>query len=54
MLKNILGVYFDFFGTLIDSRYAISTVWSQIAKKLGKEISPEDERIQKGILKQSV
>lgn len=52
MLKNILGVYFDFFGTLIDSRYAITTVWSQIARKLGREISPDDELIRKGILKQ--
>ena len=52
MIKNILGVYFDFFGTLIDSRYAITNVWSQIAKKFGKEISPNDERIWKGILKQ--
>ena len=53
MLKNILGVYFDFFGTLIDSRYAITYVWSQIAKKLGKEIRPDDERIWKGMLKQN-
>lgn len=52
MLKNILGVYFDFFGTLIDSRYAITNVWSQIAKKFGIEISPDDEFIRKGVLKQ--
>ncbi len=52
-LKDIIGVYFDFFGTLIDSRFTLTTVWSRVAKKLGTEISPDDKRIWEGILKQN-
>ncbi|MFW9939507.1 MAG: HAD family hydrolase [Candidatus Thorarchaeota archaeon] len=52
MTKEIIGVYFDFFGTLIDSRYAITNVWSKIAKKLGMDIDYDDPRIWAGMLKQ--
>ena len=52
MTKNIKGIYFDFFGTLVDNRSIISLVWSRIAKKLGVEISPEDPRIWEGVREQ--
>ncbi|MFX1418111.1 MAG: HAD family hydrolase [Promethearchaeota archaeon] len=52
MIKNIIGVYFDFFGTLIDSDYAITNMWSRIAKRLGVEIEYDDPRITAGLLKQ--
>ncbi len=49
MTKDIVGVYFDFFGTLIDSRYTLTNIWSRIAKRLGVEISYDDPRIWEGI-----
>ena len=52
MSDNIEGVYFDFFGTLIDSKYSLTHVWSKIAKKLGTEIEYNDPRIWQGVLKQ--
>ena len=52
MSKNIVGVFFDFFGTLIDSRYTLTTIWSRIAKRLGVEISYDDPRIWEGIRNQ--
>ena len=52
MKKDIIGVYFDFFGTLIDSLYAITNIWSRIAKRLGKEIASDDPRILAGMQKQ--
>lgn len=52
MTNDIIGVYFDFFGTLIDSIYVITNVWSRIAKRLGKEIASDDPRILAGIQKQ--
>ncbi|MHA1987553.1 MAG: HAD family hydrolase [Promethearchaeota archaeon] len=51
MTTDIIGIYFDFFGTLIDSKYAISNIWSRIAKKLGKEIRYDNPRIWKGMQK---
>ncbi len=53
MSKKIKGVYFDFFGTLIDSRYALTNIWSKIAKRLGVEISHDDPRIWEGMLRQN-
>ena len=53
MTKNTKGVYFDFFGTLIDSRYTLTNIWSKIAKKLEVEISYEDPRIWEGIQNQN-
>jgi HAD superfamily hydrolase (TIGR01549 family) len=52
MTPDIIGVYFDFFGTLIDSNYAVFNTWSRIAKKLGKEIKYDDPRIWEGMQKQ--
>jgi FMN phosphatase YigB (HAD superfamily) len=52
LTSDIVGIYFDFFGTLIDSNYAISNIWSRIAKKLGKEIEYEDPKIWEGMQKQ--
>ena len=52
MSKNIVGVFFDFFGTLIDSRYTLTNIWSRIAKRLGVEISYDDPRIWEGIRNQ--
>ncbi len=52
MTNNITGIYFDFFGTLVDNKSIISHVWSRIAKKLGVEISPDDPRIWEGVRKQ--
>ncbi|MHA2183272.1 MAG: HAD family hydrolase, partial [Promethearchaeota archaeon] len=52
MTVDIIAIYFDFFGTLVDSRYAISNIWSRIAKKLGKEIEYEDPIILEGMQKQ--
>ena len=52
MAANITGIYFDFFGTLVDNRFIISLVWSRIAKRLGVEISPDDPRIWEGVRKQ--
>ncbi len=51
MSDNFVGVFFDFFGTLIDSRHSLTTIWSRIAKRLGKEIKPSDPRIWQGIQK---
>ena len=52
MAEKYIGIYFDFFGTLIDSQYFLTHVWARIAKKLGKEIEFSDPRIEQGILKQ--
>lgn len=52
MSKNIVGVFFDYFGTLIDSRYTLTNIWSRIAKRLGVEISYDDPRIWEGIRNQ--
>ena len=52
MLKDIQGMYFDFFGTLINGDQALNTVWSRIAKKNGKNINPDDNRIREGRQKQ--
>ena len=52
MTKDIIGVYFDFSGTLIDSRYVITNIWSRIAKRLGMDIDYDDPRIWAGIQKQ--
>jgi HAD superfamily hydrolase (TIGR01549 family) len=49
---DIIGVYFDFFGTLIDSEFAIASIWSRITKRLGKEINYDDPRIKEGVQKQ--
>lgn len=43
--NRIVGIYFDFFGTLIDALYAQQWIWTQIFKRLGKEIHPTDPRI---------
>ncbi|MCG3215542.1 MAG: hypothetical protein KAS63_02415, partial [Candidatus Heimdallarchaeota archaeon] len=51
MANNFDGVFFDYFGTLVDSRHSLTNVWSRIAKKLGKEIKPSDPRIWQGIQK---
>jgi HAD superfamily hydrolase (TIGR01549 family) len=53
MSINTEGVYFDFFGTLIDSRNALTNIWSKIARRLGVEISYEDPRIWEGMQKQN-
>jgi FMN phosphatase YigB (HAD superfamily) len=53
MTINFEGIYFDFFGTLIDGRHSIASIWSRIAQKLGKEIEPSDPRILKGIQQQN-
>jgi len=50
--KDIVAVYFDFFGTLIDSRYTLTNIWSRIAKRLGREIDSDDPRIWVGIQNQ--
>ncbi|NPD87916.1 MAG: HAD-IA family hydrolase [Asgard group archaeon] len=47
------GIYFDFFGTLVDGRHSITSVWSRIAQKLGKEIEPSDPRILQGMQEQN-
>ncbi|MFX1453942.1 MAG: HAD family hydrolase [Promethearchaeota archaeon] len=52
MTANIIGVYFDFFGTLIDSDFAVTGMWSRIAKRLGKDIEYNDPRITEGRQKQ--
>ncbi len=52
MTKKIIGVYFDFFGTLIDSRYAITNIWSRVTKRLGMNIEYDDPRIWAGVQKQ--
>ena len=52
LTKDIVGVYFDFFGTLIDSNFAVFSMWSRIAKRLGKEIEYDDPRILAGMQKQ--
>ena len=54
MKKDILGVYFDFFGTLVDSRHVLTNIWSRIAKKLGVEIASNDSKILLGMQKQWV
>ena len=52
MKKDIIGVYFDWFGTLVDSRYTLTNIWSRIANKLGKNITSDDPRILEGMQKQ--
>ena len=52
MSDSFVGVFFDFFGTLIDSKYSLTHVWSRIAKKLGTEIEYNDPLIWQGVLKQ--
>ena len=52
MTSKNLGIYFDYFGTLIDSRAVLTKAWSTIAKCLGVEISPDDPRIFEGMQKQ--
>ena len=52
MSDSIAGVYFDFYGTLIDSKYSLTHVWSRIAKRLGTEIKSDDPRIWQGVLEQ--
>ncbi len=52
MLKDILGILFDFGGTLNDYTPLCTFVWSKIAKQLGVEISPDDPRIREGIRQQ--
>ena len=52
MLKDIHGMYFDFFGTLINRDQALNIVWSRIAKKHGRNINPDDCRIREGRQKQ--
>lgn len=52
MTKDIIGVYFDYFGTLIDFRYAVSNMWSRIAQRFGMVINYDDPRIWAGVLKQ--
>ncbi len=52
MTLDIVGIYFDFFGTLIDSRHTLTNIWSKIAKRLGMEINPDDPRILAGMQKQ--
>lgn len=53
MLKDIQGMYFDFFGTLINKDKALNIVWSRIAKKHGININPDDNRIREGRKKQN-
>ncbi|MFW9896566.1 MAG: hypothetical protein ACFFD7_12240 [Candidatus Thorarchaeota archaeon] len=48
MTTDLCGIYFDFFGTLIDSDFAVTSIWSRIAKRLGKEIEYNDPRIREG------
>ena len=52
MIKDVIGVYFDWFGTLVDSRYTLINIWSRIANRLGKKIASDDPRILEGIQKQ--
>lgn len=52
MLKDIQGMFFDFFGTIINKDQILNTVWSRIAKKHGKNINPNDNRIREGRQKQ--
>jgi len=52
MIDKFEGIYFDFYGTLIDSKYSLTHVWSRIAKRLGVEIDYKDSRIWQGVLKQ--
>jgi HAD superfamily hydrolase (TIGR01549 family) len=52
MNDSFVGVYFDFYGTLIDSKYSLTHVWSRIAKKLGTEIEYGDPRIWQGVQEQ--
>ncbi len=52
MSKKILGVLFDFGGTLLDYTPCISLVFSRVAKILGFEFSPDDPRIRDGIRRQ--
>ncbi|MHA2007490.1 MAG: HAD family hydrolase [Promethearchaeota archaeon] len=52
MLPDIIGVYFDWFGTLVDSRYTLTNIWARIANRLGKKITSDDSRILEGMQKQ--
>lgn len=52
MTSDIVSIYFDFYGTIIDSNFAVFNMWSRIAKRLGKEIEYDDPRIREGMQKQ--
>ena len=52
MSNNFIGIFFDFYGTLIDSKYSLTHVWSKIAKRLGTEVEYDDPRIWQGVLEQ--
>ncbi len=54
MSKKFQGIFFDFGGTLYDYYPSNSVIWSRIAKRLGVDISPDDQRIWEGMRRQSV
>lgn len=54
MRKEIQGILFDFGGTLYDYYPSNSVIWSNVAKRLGVDISPNDPRIWKGMQGQSI
>ena len=51
---SILGIFFDFGGTLYDYYPRNEIIWSRIAKRLGIDISPEDPRIWEGMKNQEI
>ena len=51
-MDEIIGVYFDFFGTLIDSFRAHYKVWSRIVNRLGFDIVLSNTQIKMGLQKQ--
>ena len=52
MSEGIAGVFFDFGGTLFDYDPSNTVVWSQIAQRLGAEVSQFDPRIREGMRSQ--
>lgn len=51
MTIKIKGIYFDFFGTLIDALYAQQWIWARILRRLGIIIHLSDPRIKSGLKK---
>ncbi|UYP43980.1 Phosphoglycolate phosphatase [Candidatus Lokiarchaeum ossiferum] len=51
-MDKIIGIYFDFFGTLIDSVRAYYKVWSRILNRLGSDVVLSNTLINKGLQKQ--
>ena len=50
---TIIGIYFDFYGTLIDQLHAQQEIWTRIGKKVGITEKPSKEQIRTGIILQS-